>query len=77
MNVGSLFSGIGGIELGFERAGFHTAWFIERDLYAKTILKKHFLSAKIYDDVRCLGNAVVPQCAEVFARAIKEGEGVA
>ena len=35
MNVGSLFSGIGGIELGLERAGFKTAWFIENKPYAQ------------------------------------------
>ena len=31
MKVGSLFSGIGGIDLGFVRAGFKIAWAIELD----------------------------------------------
>ena len=31
MKIGSLFAGIGGIELGFKRAGFSTAWGIELD----------------------------------------------
>lgn len=31
MDVGSLFSGIGGIDLGFVQAGFHIAWAIEND----------------------------------------------
>ena len=31
MRVGSLFSGIGGIELGFQQAGFELAWAIEKD----------------------------------------------
>ena len=31
MTVGSLFSGIGGIELGFAQAGFDTSWAIEKD----------------------------------------------
>lgn len=31
MKIGSLFAGIGGIELGFKKAGFSTAWAIELD----------------------------------------------
>ena len=37
MRVGSLFSGIGGIELGFEAEGYTTEWFVEKDEYAKAI----------------------------------------
>ena len=42
MRVGSLFSGIGGIELGLERAGFETAWFCEVEPYACAVLKKNW-----------------------------------
>ena len=32
MRVGSLFSGIGGIDIGFQQAGFDIAWAIEKDV---------------------------------------------
>ena len=51
-SVGSLFSGIGGIELGFERTGqFETKWFVENDGYAKAVLRKHWKGVPIFDDV--------------------------
>lgn len=61
MNVGSLFSGIGGIELGLERAGFETAWFVECELHAQAILRKHWPNAIIYDDVTKLDFKDVPK----------------
>lgn len=54
MNVGSLFSGIGGIELGFEREGFTTAWFVEKEPYCQAVLKQHFPNARIYGDITML-----------------------
>lgn len=51
MRVGSLFSGIGGIELGFEREGFETVWFVEVDEYARAVLRKHWPKTVIYGDV--------------------------
>jgi DNA (cytosine-5)-methyltransferase 1 len=52
IRVGSLFSGIGGIELGLERAGgFQTEWFVEKELYCQEVLKKHWPKAVIYDDI--------------------------
>jgi DNA (cytosine-5)-methyltransferase 1 len=59
--IGSLFSGIGGIEIGFEKAGFKTEWFVECELYAKAILKKRFPEAKIYDDVTKIDFREVPR----------------
>jgi DNA (cytosine-5)-methyltransferase 1 len=50
--VGSLFSGIGGLDLGFERAGFRLAWCVEYDAAARAVLKSRFPSARIYEDVR-------------------------
>ena len=42
MTVGSLFSGIGGFDLGFQRAGFDIAWQVEIDDYANRVLEKHW-----------------------------------
>ena len=51
MNVGSLFSGIGGVELGFEREGFETAWFVEYNKFCQKVLRKHWPDVPIYGDI--------------------------
>ena len=61
MNVGSLFSGIGGIELGFEREGFSTSWFVENNPYCQEVLKHHFPHAKIYGDITELDFSKLPR----------------
>jgi len=51
--IGSLFSGIGGFELGLERAiPAETIWQVEQEKFCQFILKKHWPKAKIFDDVR-------------------------
>lgn len=51
--IGSLFSGIGGFELGLERAiPAETIWQVEQEKFCQSILKKHWPKAKIFDDVR-------------------------
>jgi len=52
MRVGSLFSGIGGLDLGFEWAGMQTAWQVEKDPYALKVLQKHWPKVPRYDDIR-------------------------
>ena len=42
LTVGSLFSGIGGLDLGLERAGMNVIWQSEIDPYGCRILKKHW-----------------------------------
>lgn len=51
MNVGSLFSGIGGFDLGFERAGMRTSWFCEQDDYCTRVLNRHWPGTPVYPDV--------------------------
>jgi site-specific DNA-cytosine methylase len=47
-----MFAGIGGFDLGFERAGFRVAWCIEFDKHAQAVLRKRFPLTKIYGDIR-------------------------
>jgi DNA (cytosine-5)-methyltransferase 1 len=55
IHVGSLFSGIGGIELGLERTGgFRTVWFVEKDPYCQAVLGKHWPRIPIYGDIKQL-----------------------
>ena len=61
IRIGSLFSGIGGIELGFERTkGYRTEWFVENEPYAREILKKRFPDTTIYGDITELDFRKVP-----------------
>ena len=52
MNVLSLFSGIGGFDLGFERAGMNVIGMCEIDKHAQKILQRHFPDATLHTDVR-------------------------
>lgn len=52
LRVGSLFAGIGGFDLGFERAGFEVAWCAEWDRAAQAVLRTRFPRATVYGDIR-------------------------
>lgn len=52
LTFGSLFAGIGGIDLGLERAGIKCLWQVENNEYANKVLEKHWPDVKRYGDIR-------------------------
>jgi len=59
--VGSLFSGIGGLDLGLERAGMTVAWQAEVDSYCCRILHKHWPDVPNLGDVTTIDWTEVPR----------------
>tara|TARA_R110002051_G_scaffold14406_1_gene46688 strand:- start:3045 stop:4253 length:1209 start_codon:yes stop_codon:yes gene_type:complete len=55
LTVGSLFAGIGGFDLGLQRAGMSVQWQVEIDTWAREVLAKHWPDATRYEDVREVG----------------------
>lgn len=51
-NVGSVFSGVGGLDLGLHRAGMHHLWFCEQDPYRREVLAHWWPGRPVYEDVR-------------------------
>ena len=68
MTVGSLFAGIGGFDLGFERAGFEVIWQCEKDDFCRSILDKHWPDVPVFPDVRELytGGGPCPERPDVL-----------
>src|SRR5574343_1195999 len=60
LRVGSLFSGIGGFDLGLERAGFDVIWQVENNEYCRKVLKKHWSSVPCHYDVRSIDWEFIP-----------------
>src|ERR1035438_8512801 len=56
---GSLFSGIGGLDLGFDRAGFECRFQIEIDPFCREILEKHWPGVPKHHDIRTATAAVL------------------
>lgn len=55
MTFGSLFAGIGGFDLGLERAGMEVRWQVEIDPFCRAVLAKHWPQVRRYEDVREVG----------------------
>jgi len=51
LTCGSLFSGIGGIDLAFQQAGFTIAYQVEIDPYCQQVLAKHWPEVQRYGDI--------------------------
>lgn len=50
--VGSVCSGVGGLDLGFERAGMQVAFQCEIDAYCRAILAQHWPGVPCFEDIR-------------------------
>jgi DNA (cytosine-5)-methyltransferase 1 len=58
---GSLFSGVGGFDMGADNAGLVTKWQCEIDKKPRSVLKKHWPDIKQYEDVKDVkGNEIEP-----------------
>ena len=56
MTHGSLFSGIGGFELGAQMNNIPTLWNCEIETFQRSILKQVFPNTKQYEDIKKLSN---------------------
>lgn len=60
MRIGSLFSGVGGLELGLEWAGLgHTVWQVEQDPRCRRVLAKYWPGVTQHNDVRSVGRTTL------------------
>jgi hypothetical protein len=71
VRYGSLFSGIGGLDLGLDRAGMTCAWQVEKDDKARSVLERHWPNVTRYEDVRDVGG-ILPN-GRVAGRVLDAG----
>lgn len=60
ITAGSLFTGAGGQDLGFERAGIRSRWMCEKDERARFLLRTKWPGVPIYHDVRQIIGSQIP-----------------
>ncbi len=83
MRIGSLCTGVGGLELGLEWAGLgETVFQVEIDPFCRRILGKHWPNAKQFEDLREVGKHNLPNvdlicfgfpCQDVSSAGAKTG----
>ena len=82
MTFGSLFAGIGGMDLGLERAGMTCKWQVEIDPFCRRVLTKHWPEVPKYGDIRGVTElepvdvfAGGPPCQDVSISGERRGIG--
>lgn len=60
MRFASFFAGIGGFDLGFERAGMQVVFHCEIDEFCQKILSRHWPEVPLYADITTLNAATIP-----------------
>ena len=58
--LASFFTGIGGFDLGFERAGFQVVFQCENDTHCKQVLKRHWPDVPLHDNILTLEPGGIP-----------------
>lgn len=58
--VASFFSGIGGLDLGLERAGFSVNFHCEVNPFCREILRQHWPNIPINEDIRTIDDTEIP-----------------
>lgn len=85
MTFGSLFSGIGGLDLGLERAGMKCRWQVEIDPFCRRVLAKHWPEVPKYGDIRELTGGELGHvdliaggfpCQDVSLAGLRRGVGI-
>src|SRR5688572_2787669 len=59
--VGSLFSGVGGIDLAFQNAGFDISYQVEIDKFCSRVLEHHFPNVKRFGDIKEVKGEELPE----------------
>jgi DNA (cytosine-5)-methyltransferase 1 len=81
---GSLFSGVGGVDLGLEWAGFETMWQVEIDPFARKVLERRWPGVPKFIDVRHCGKKNLEEvdiisggfpCQQISCAGKREGIG--
>ncbi len=72
----SLFTGIGGIDLAAEWAGFETVLMVENNAYCQKVLRKHWPDVPILEDIFNVNKETIQEAlANAFGRGKQQSEG--
>lgn len=62
LTYGSLFSGVGGFDIGFDRAGYDCVFQVEWDKHCQSVLQRHWPNVPKWSDVQEVVGSELPPC---------------